>query len=177
MIRVKPLAIVGVLSLLTLLTACTEQSGSSEDSGREALLPAIDSERLSSIVKTLASDEFEGRAPGGIGEEKTVAYLIERFTALGLEPGGEEGAWTQPVPLVHTQLAEDAVAAFSLGEAEQDLVQGRDVEFSTTRPGAQLAIDSAEVVFVGFGASAPERNWDDFGDVDLKPRASRAMSF
>jgi Zn-dependent M28 family amino/carboxypeptidase len=168
MIRVKPLAIVGVLSLLTLLTACTEQSGSSEDSGREALLPAIDSERLSSIVKTLASDEFEGRAPGGIGEEKTVAYLIERFTALGLEPGGEEGAWTQPVPLVHTQLAEDAVAAFSLGQAEQDLVQGRDVEFSTTRPGAQLSIDSAEVVFVGFGANAPERNWDDFGDVDLR---------
>jgi hypothetical protein len=51
----------------------------------------IDARQLSSIVKVLASDEFEGRAPGGPGEAKTVAYLIERFTALGLVPGGEHG--------------------------------------------------------------------------------------
>ncbi len=127
----------------------------------------IDAERLSAIVKTLASDEFQGRAPGGEGEAKTVDYLIEQFSSLGLQPGGENGGWTQAVPLVHTQLDADAQASFTLGSAAQPLRQGIDVEFSTTRAGDTLNIDNVGVVFVGFGASAPERGWDDFGDTDL----------
>jgi len=47
--------------------------------------------RMSATVKTLASDAFEGRAPGTAGEAKTVAYLIHRFRALGLEPAGDNG--------------------------------------------------------------------------------------
>ena len=57
----------------------------------------IDGEQLSNIVKVLASNEFEGRAPGGPGEEKTVAWLIEQFKSLGLSPGGENNSWTQAV--------------------------------------------------------------------------------
>lgn len=64
----------------------------------------ISGERISDLVKTLASDEFEGRAPGGVGEDKTVAFLIEQFQSIGLEPGGENGNWTQNVPLIHTQI-------------------------------------------------------------------------
>lgn len=59
----------------------------------------IDTERLSSIVKVLASDEFEGRAPGTPGSKKTVKFLIEQFAALGLEPGGENGSWIHAVPM------------------------------------------------------------------------------
>ena len=51
------------------------------------------------VTTRLASDEFEGRAPGTAGEEKTVNLLIERFRALGLQPGNN-GSWTQTVPLV-----------------------------------------------------------------------------
>jgi len=68
--------------------------------------PRIEAERLSNIVKVLASDEFEGRAPGTAGEQKTVAYLIQEFEKIGVEPGGENGGWTQSVPLFHT-LIED----------------------------------------------------------------------
>ncbi len=39
-----------------------------------------------------------------LGEEKTVAYLIEQFRAAGLEPGGENGGWTQTVPMIRTKL-------------------------------------------------------------------------
>ncbi len=63
----------------------------------------IESTRLSETVKVLASDEFEGRAPGSPGEEKTVPYLIQRFADLGLQPGGENGTWTQAVPLFRTR--------------------------------------------------------------------------
>jgi Zn-dependent M28 family amino/carboxypeptidase len=127
----------------------------------------IETSQLSDITKILASDEFEGRAPGGPGEEKTVAYLVERFQALGLEPGGVNGGWTQAVPLIHTQVQDPAVMGFAIGDEHQALEQVRDIAVDTTRPLGQITIDEAPVVFVGFGASAPERQWDDFGDMDL----------
>ena len=49
--------------------------------------PAILVDTLKTVTQTLSSDAFEGRAPTTLGEEKTVAYLIERMTAAGLKPG------------------------------------------------------------------------------------------
>jgi len=128
---------------------------------------SIDSQRLSNIVKVLASDEFEGRAPGGPGEAKTIEFLIDQFQSLGLEPGGTGGTWTHAVPLVHTQLATDGRLSVSVGDMSQNWVQGLDVAVSTVRPVDKIDIQSAQLVFVGFGASAPERNWDDYGEIDL----------
>lgn len=134
-------------------------------------VPRIEAARLSETVRVLASDEFYGRAPGGPGEQLTVDYLIERFNELGLEPAGERGGWTQSVPLVHTQIADTSEAPAMLRVAAQggdlELLQGRDVEFSTTRGVERALIEDAPIVFVGHGAFAPERGWDDFGDVDL----------
>lgn len=127
----------------------------------------IESTRLSETVKVLASDEFEGRAPGSPGEEKTVPYLIQRFADLGLQPGGENGTWTQAVPLIHTQLQNPVKLLVNSAEGDFPLEQAVDVEVSTTRPLEKICIENAAVVFVGFGAFAPERQWDDFGDIDL----------
>ena len=128
---------------------------------------SIDSQRLSNIVKVLASDEFEGRAPGGPGEAKTIEFIIDQFQSLGLEPGGTDGTWTHAVPLIHTQLASDGRLSVSTGDISQNWVQGIDVAVSTVRPVDKIDIQSAPLVFVGFGASAPERNWDDYGEIDL----------
>lgn len=128
---------------------------------------SIDSQRLSNIVKVLASDEFEGRAPGGPGEAKTIEFLIDQFQSLGLEPGGTDGTWTHAVPLIHTQLASDGRLSVSVGDMSQNWVQGLDVAVSTVRPVDKIDIQSVPLVFVGFGASAPERNWDDYGEIDL----------
>ena len=127
----------------------------------------IDTERLVETVKVLASDAFEGRAPGGPGEAKTIDYLTSRFVALGLEPGGKDGRWTQAVPLNHTQIQGLPKLALRYGDREQSLVQSIDIEVSTVRPVEHLQIEAAPVVFVGFGVSAPERDWDDFGGMDL----------
>jgi len=127
----------------------------------------VNSAQITEIVKALASDEFEGRAPGGPGEEKTVAYLVDRFKALGLAPGGETGGWTHAVPLVHTQVQAPATMGFDTVDQHQALEQATDIAIETSRPRNQVIIDSAPVVFVGFGASAPERQWDDYGDIDL----------
>jgi len=128
---------------------------------------SIDSQRLSNIVKVLASDEFEGRAPGGPGEAKTIEFLIDQFQSVGLEPGGTDGTWTHAVPLIHTQLASNGRLSVSVGDMSQNWVQGLDVAVSTVRPVDKINIQSAPLVFVGFGASAPERNWDDYGEIDL----------
>jgi Zn-dependent M28 family amino/carboxypeptidase len=127
----------------------------------------IDATQLSGIVKVLASDEFEGRAPGTPGEEKTVAYLVDRFQALGLEPGGENSGWTQTVPLIRTQVRQPANLEFNVGGEQHALEQANDIAIETTRPQEKISIREAPVVFVGFGASAPERQWDDFGEIDL----------
>src|SRR5262249_28866288 len=63
-------------------------------------LESVSSGDLLRHIKTLASDEFEGRAPGTKGEELTVNYLTEQFKRLGLKPGAPDGSYAQKVPLV-----------------------------------------------------------------------------
>ena len=127
----------------------------------------ISADRLSADVKTLASDAFGGRAPGTPGEAKTIDWLVAQFKAAGLEPGGANGSWTQPVPLIRTMLAAGPVTANGTG-----WTAGRDVYLSTVRPDARAVVTNAPLVFVGYGVSAPERQWDDFKGVDLKGKVA-----
>ncbi len=127
----------------------------------------IDPARMSATVKTLASDEFEGRAPGTPGEAKTVTYLVDRFRALGLRPGGEKGGWVQQVPLVHNVADTPARLQVRVGDATVPLLAGRDLNPQTLRAVTRVTINDAPMVFVGYGVAAPERNWDDFKGVDL----------
>lgn len=164
------------LTLMLGMSACTESINSVADNQVDtASTPkseAIEAQRLSDIVKVLASDEFEGRAPGGPGEVKTIAYLVDQFEYLGLEPGGTNGTWTHAVPLIHTQLAHDGNVSVSVGDVSQILQQGVDVAVSTVRAVEAVEIDAAPLVFVGFGANAPERGWDDYGDIDLNGKVA-----
>lgn len=127
----------------------------------------IDPARLSSITKVLASDEFQGRSPGTPGEAKTVEYLTAEFKALGLEPAGDAGGYTQDVALLHTRLLDGAQFALDLNGARRELVRNTDVTATTLQPVDRVAIDKAPLVFVGYGVTAPERGWDDFKGVDL----------
>ncbi|MET0268890.1 MAG: M28 family peptidase [Sphingomonas sp.] len=128
---------------------------------------SISPTRLSADVKTLASDAFGGRAPGTPGEEKTIDWLIGQFKAAGLEPGGRSGSWTQDVPLVRTRLGQGAISANGVV-----LTARRDVYVSTVRPVDRVRIADAPMVFVGYGVTAPERQWDDFKGVDLKGKVA-----
>ena len=125
--------------------------------------PAVDPARLAETVKVLASDAFEGRGPGTAGETKTIEYLVGRFKALGLQPAGDKGGWTQAVPLVRTQLGTPE----TLSAGGRALAMGRDIYATTVRPADRVAIAHAPMVFVGYGVSAPEKGWDDFKGVDL----------
>ncbi len=152
-------ALLATPMLLAVATPGLAQDGPAQD--------AISPERLSADVRTLASDAFEGRAPGTAGETRTIDWLIAQFKAMKLSPGGPDGSWTQAVPLVHTRLGQGSVRA-----GATPLVQGRDVYLSTVRGVDRVAIADAPMVFVGYGVTAPERGWDDFKGLDLKGKVA-----
>jgi len=137
-------------------------AGQAQDSG------PIDPARLSQITQVLASDEFMGRAPGGPGEQKTLDYLIAQFKEVGLEPGGQNGGWTQKVPLVRFQMGNNVTLKIAGGGKPVSLRQGQEVMVNTQRPVKRVKIDKVPLVFVGYGVSAPERGWDDFKGVDVR---------
>lgn len=153
--------------LLVGLNGCSQDEGRADRVTADEPPARIDTERLSSIVRELASEEYQGRAPGTPGGRKSVEYLIERFSALGLEPGGVDDGWTQDVPMIRTQLEVPVSLNFAIDSEQLPLEQAQDIEASTVRAVDRIAID-APVVFVGFGAYAPERDWDDYGDIDLE---------
>ncbi len=132
----------------------------------------ISAEEIARTVKTMTLDQFEGRAPGTVGEERTIGYLIGRFEALGLEPGGVDGSWTQPVPLLHTILGKPETLSISSNSGTTALNAGKDIYVSTLQPKDRAVVDNAEMVFVGYGVTAPERGWDDFKGVDLKGKVA-----
>jgi Zn-dependent M28 family amino/carboxypeptidase len=127
----------------------------------------IDPARMSATVKVLASNAFQGRAPGTPGEAKTVAYLVARFRALGLRPGGENGGWLQQVPLIHNIADTPTRLEVQVGGSTVPLRAGRDISPDTIRPISRLTITDAPMVFVGYGVAAPDRGWDDFKGTDL----------
>ena len=156
-----------ILSLLLLASACQPPPGQTPAEPSPDRVEGIDASSLLEHVRTLASDEFEGRAPGSPGEEKTIAYLTEQFNMLGLVPGNPDGTWVQKVPLVGITPAEGSTLTVRGGGQSRGFEPGSDYVASTTRVVEQVDLDGA-LVFVGYGANAPEYDWDDFKDVDVR---------
>ncbi|WP_121115296.1 M20/M25/M40 family metallo-hydrolase [Croceibacterium ferulae] len=158
---------------LPLLSACATSGAGPTLHAAASADPAagISAENLSRDVRTLASDAFGGRAPGTAGEARTIDWLVAELQAIGLQPGGPGGEWTQPVPLVRTQLGTGSVSA-SIDGSTLELGQGRDIYLSTLRPVSAITVAQVPMVFVGYGVTAPERDWDDFKGTDLRGKVA-----
>jgi Zn-dependent M28 family amino/carboxypeptidase len=134
-----------------------------------ALKPALDSitsDGLMAHIKTLASDEFEGRAPGSKGEELTADYLIGQFKQIGLQPGNPDGSYIQNVPLVGFRA--QSTAWLMAGGKRMNLENLKDYVAVSRRFVPQVNVENSEIVFVGYGVVAPEYGWDDYKDVDVR---------
>lgn len=128
----------------------------------------IDSRALAEHIRVLASDEFEGRAPATPGEDKTVAYLSEQFERAGLSPGGDDGSWTQQVTLVRSDVQGPVRARFEVGDSVRELANSEDIAVESLHPASRVELERVPLVFAGYGVHAPERDWDDFGDIDVR---------
>ncbi len=169
--------------LITLLVAgvaaCSRQDAAPEQSPQPqpasqspqvalSAMPKIDPNAVLAHVKVLSSDEYEGRAPGTKGEDLSVKYIQDQFKKLNLKPGNPDGTYVQKVPLVGILGKQAKPLTFSKGPQKQTLKWADDVVAWTKHVADGASIDNTDVVFAGYGVEAPEYNWNDFKDVDVK---------
>ena len=129
-------------------------------------LEAITPDGLLAHIKVLASDEFEGRAPGTKGEELSVKYINDQFKKIGLKPGNPDGTYTQEVPLAG--IKGEPKMSFAVGDKITELKYPDDFVASSARLRPEISVDNSDVVFVGYGIVAPEYGWDDYKNVDVR---------
>ena len=140
------------------------------DTPEEKLKPALDvitPDALLAHIKTLASDEFEGRAPGSKGEELSIKYISDQFRSIGLKPGNPDGSYFQEVPLAGIKSEPKMVLAVA-GKPPVELKYPDDFVASSARLQPEIKVDNSDLVFVGYGVVAPEYGWDDYKGVDLR---------
>lgn len=130
-------------------------------------MPDPDMAAVLAHTKVLSSDEYQGRAPGTKGEELTVAYLTDQFRKMGLKPGNTDGTYVQKVPLVGITPTPSTLVVRK-GSDERRLAWKDDVVAWTKHVAESATIENSELVFVGYGVVAPEYNWDDYKDVDVR---------
>jgi Zn-dependent M28 family amino/carboxypeptidase len=137
-------------------------------SAPDEAMQGISGERMLAHVRTLASDEFEGRGPGSAkGDPLTTQYLENHFRQLGIEPGNPNGTYLQNVPLVGIT-ADPAMQLTFSGRGQTLTAKYQDDFVAGTRRVVDSTSTDAEMVFAGYGVQAPEFGWDDFKGVDVR---------
>ena len=164
----------GLLAVLAAFALACAPSAPPPNSGNErtalpdtkTALESIKSDELMAHIKTLASDAFEGRAPGTPGEEMTVSYLTGQFQKSGLKPGNPDGTYIQKVPLAG--YTPTPTMSFNIGGKQMTLDYSTDYIARSLRYVPDVKVENSDVVFVGYGVVAPEYGWDDYKGVDVK---------
>jgi Zn-dependent M28 family amino/carboxypeptidase len=117
-------------------------------------------------IRELSSDAYTGRAPGTEGETKSLAYVIAQCKAIGLQPGNPDGSWTEKVEL-WGMLSSGTMGLRAKGK---DLAaeEGKDYLAFSYLPDAKVEVPRGGLVFLGYGATAPEYHWDDYAGLDVR---------
>jgi hypothetical protein len=158
--------------MLALTAACSQGPQSRQNAGQSGLsainpaLESLSSDDLLRHTRVLASDEYEGRAPGSRGEELSVKYLTEQFQKLGLKPGNPDGSYVQKVPLAG--FTPESQASILAGKEVLSLKPQTDYVAVCRRYVPEVKVENSDLVFVGYGVVAPEYGWDDYKGVDMK---------
>ena len=166
-----------LVSVLALTSACqkADMPGVEIAALPQVDVPALSEQTMKEVTRELSLDSYEGRAPGSAGEVKTVAYLISKFKAAGLEPGNN-GSWTQDVPLI--EITAKNVSALSIADRSGKAMSfAYDDEYviGSYRETPKTEIKQSDIVFVGHGIVAPEKGWNDYAGVDVKGKTVVVM--
>ena len=131
--------------------------------------PAITAEDFAAYVQRLASDEFEGRKPGTIGERAATTYLVEQFQSMGLKPGSGD-SYLQNVPAIETTLldADKVTLDVATGSRVEKYMYRGDAIIATLQGRNDIELKDSDLVFAGYGVIAPEYQWNDYSGLDVK---------
>ena len=154
-----------VVALFLLVAACSRPEPAPAPRPAGPAEGEITVESLTNHLKTLSSDEFQGRAPATPGGKLAADYLAKQLADLGLEPAGRDATFFQEVPIVESTVDRN----FTLSVPGTTYRYFRDiVAFSgIEKPRVQA---QGDVVFVGYGINAPELKWNDYAGVNVKGR-------
>ena len=179
MVRMRTLTLSFIGTLAILLAACQPVDPTSSETAAAPTAapkkakavdysfgPEISAEDLAQHVQVLASDAFGGRAPGTEGEQLTVDYIVAQYKRLGLQPGNGD-SYTQTVPMIEATIDPTTALTVRGTAGDSTLAFGTDMVISTTTGEPEVKIEDSEMIFVGYGVSAPESNWNDYS-VDVK---------
>ncbi len=132
-----------------------------------ALEGEITPEGLARHIEILASDEFEGRAPTTPGGEKTRNYIAAEYQRIGLEP--VNGSYFQEAEMVETTVdPETSFLRIDVNGETREIAYKTEAVFATKRVKPEVAFAASDMVFVGYGAVAPEYQWNDYEGLDVK---------
>lgn len=147
----------------TLIIACNDDAPTSTEQTPDTTeVEAI----LHQHIAVLASDEYEGRAPATPGEEKTISYLENEFRSLGIGPGNGD-SYFQSVSVTEITTASDAVLTLKGSSYEAQLNYTTEMIVGSQQQIPSVAVFDSDIVFVGYGVVAPERNWNDYAGIDV----------
>lgn len=130
---------------------------------------AITAEDFAARLKKVSSDEFEGRRPGTLGERLTTAWIADQFGQIGLKPGNGD-SWMQTVPMVETTVRDKDQVRIrtSAANGDAEFAFGTDMVIGSLDGSASVDLKNSDVVFIGYGVDAPDQNWNDYADLDVK---------
>ncbi len=130
---------------------------------------AIDAEKIRATVKYLSDDALQGRGTGQKGGDMAADWIAAQFKSYGLAPAGDQGTYFQQVNFFGvTTDPKQTRFAFVPKSGPEIALKFADDYVANDQTHAQKSEIDAPVVFVGYGISAPEYNWDDYKGVDLK---------
>jgi hypothetical protein len=162
-----------VLSLYALLSICILQSAQSQDNFETKLLTqfhTIHSEDMMSWLEKLCSPEFNGRltsTPEFIASAEWVAGNLKEW---GIKPAGDNGSYFQWFNFPYTLVNDIGSLTLNIPQADGSVIRKNYNYPDEYYPGMNSGSGeiTAEVVFVGYGVSAPELNYDDYKGIDVK---------
>lgn len=131
---------------------------------------------LEAPIRFLASDLLEGRGPATRGGQLARLYLQTRLEGLGYQPAFAKGAWQQPFDIVGLKAQFPKTWTFQGKGARVELAWRDDYIAASGVQEPSVAVQNAELVFVGYGIQAPEFKWDDFKGMDLKGKVLVVMN-
>ena len=133
-----------------------------------AAAKAVTAAAISGPTRFLASDLLEGRATSRPGEALAVAYLASEMESMGLEPAGPGGRWEQKFEVMALASHVPERWTFETKGGQVSLKFWDEFIAATGKQAPSAAIASAEIVFAGYGITAPEYRWDDFKGADVR---------
>lgn len=146
----------------------------SESNDAESAAAQIEEGKLRAHIKFLADDLLEGRGPGSRGGMLAAKYIAAQFEALGLEPAAANRSYFQQVQMIGSRPDPSTKLTIKSGAGDTELKFGDDFVGGTDLEQTEIPV-GGDIIFVGYGVSAPENNWDDYKGLDVRGKIVMIM--